>query len=322
MNSAQGSISSTLGDGGCALSEEAPVGYKRTEVGVIPEDWSFQNLVAICDVRDGTHESPRFYSEGVPLITSKNIVNGSIDLENTSYISEQDANGINKRSKVDPNDILMSMIGTIGSAALIDFEPDFCIKNVALIKPQKILPTFLIHLFESPLFQSYLKDRLDGGIQKFVALGTLRSLKIPLPPSSDQHAIAEALSDVDGLLAALEALIAKKRAIKQAAMQQLLTGKTRLPGFSGEWEVKQLGEFSEIIMGQSPSSTHYNNIGEGLPLIQGNADISGRQTIRRVFTTEVTKRGHAGDILMSVRAPVGEICRTDFEVCLARIAHQ
>ena len=131
MNSEQGTMGSTLGNGRRALAEEVPVGYKRTEVGVIPEEWLFQNLGTICDVRDGTHESPRFYSEGVPFVTSKNIVNGSLDLENTSYISEQDANEINKRSKVDSNDILMSMIGTIGNAVLIDFEPDFCIKNVA-----------------------------------------------------------------------------------------------------------------------------------------------------------------------------------------------
>ena len=242
----QETMGNAFGDGRCALPEEEPVGYKRTEVGVIPEEWSFQQLETICDVRDGTHESPQFYSEGVPLVTSKNIVNGSLDIENTSCISNQDADRINKRSKVDLNDILMSMIGTIGSTVLIDFEPDFCIKNVALIKPQKVLPTYLIHLMASPFFQTYLEDSLDGGIQKFIALGTLRHLNIPLPPSTEQRAIAEVLSDVEGLLSALEELIAKKQAVRQAAMQQLLTGKTRLPGFSGKWETKRLGEIGDI----------------------------------------------------------------------------
>ena len=237
-----------------ALSEEISPRYKWTEVGVIPEDWSIQRLEAICDVRDGTHESPRFYDQGIPLITSKNIVNGSLDLENTSCISEHDANRINKRSRVDLYDILMSMIGTIGSAVLIDFEPLFCIKNVALIKPKKVLPTFLIHLIASPFFQAYLNDSLDGGIQKFIALGTLRHLKIPLPPRLEQRAIAKALSDVDGLLVALEALIAKKRAIQQSAMQQLLTGKTRLPEFSGMWETTTLGEVADIRNGATPST--------------------------------------------------------------------
>ncbi len=130
--------------------------------------------------------------------------------------------------------------------------------------------------------------------------------------------MATALSDVDALLGALDRLIAKKRDLKQAAMQQLLTGQTRLPGFGGEWEVKRLGDVAEIVMGQSPSSSSYNSAGNGLPLIQGNADIIDRKAIRRVFTTQITKRGKAGDVLLSVRAPVGEVSRTTFDVCLGR----
>ena len=314
----QETMGNAFGDGRCALPEEEPVGYKRTEVGVIPEEWSFQQLETICDVRDGTHESPQFYSEGVPLVTSKNIVNGSLDIENTSCISNQDADRINKRSKVDLNDILMSMIGTIGSTVLIDFEPDFCIKNVALIKPQKVLPTYLIHLMASPFFQTYLEDSLDGGIQKFIALGTLRHLNIPLPPSTEQRAIAEVLSDVDELLSALEELIAKKQAVRQAAMQQLLTGKTRLPGFSGKWTEKPLIELATITMGQSPPSMFYNLRREGLPLIQGNADIEGRRTIDRVWTTRGSKYCDSGDLLLTVRAPVGAVAFASRKACLGR----
>ena len=123
---------------------------------------------------------------------------------------------------------------------------------------------------------------------------------------------------MDALLGALDRLITKKRDVKQAAMQQLLTGQTRLPGFHGEWEVKRLGEVAEIVMGQSPSSSNYNVQGDGLPLIQGNSDVANRKTITRVFTTQITKRGITGDILMSVRAPVGEVSRATFNVCLGR----
>lgn len=140
-----------------------------------------------------------------------------------------------------------------------------------------------------------------------------------LPPTQvEQRAIATALSDMDALLDSLERLIAKKRNLKQAAMQQLLTGQTRLPGFHGEWEVKRLEEVAEIIMGQSPSSSNYNARGDGLPLIQGNADVANRKTVARIFTTQITKRGRAGDILMSVRAPVGEVSRATFDLCLGR----
>jgi len=217
-------------------------GYKRTEVGVIPEDWKIARLAAVCDVRDGTHESPEYYDQGVTFVTSKNIIEGRLDLDNVNYISHEDAVSINQRSRVRRGDILMSMIGTIGNSVLVDFEPDFCIKNVALIKPRNLNARYLIQLLNSPMFQEYLGENLEGGIQKFVALGTLRKLAIPLPPLPEQRAIAEALSGVDALIAALERLIAKKRAIKQGAMQQLLTGQTRLPGFSGPWDVKQWGE--------------------------------------------------------------------------------
>ncbi len=119
--------------------------------------------------------------------------------------------------------------------------------------------------------------------------GILKSLCIPLPSFAEQEAIAEALSDMDALIESLEQLITKKRLIKQGVMQDLLTGKKRLPGFSGEWEVKKLGEVSTVIMGQSPDSKFYNSQGVGIPLIQGNADIQNRKSIQRVWTTQITK---------------------------------
>ena len=101
-------------------------------------------------------------------------------------------------------------------------------------------------------------------------------------------------------------------------MQQLLTGKKRLPGFSDEWGVKRLEDIAEIVMGQSPNSSNYNANGIGLPLIQGNADIHNRKTIKRIYTSQITKRGNSGDILMSVRAPVGEISLAMFDICIGR----
>ncbi len=94
-------------------------------------------------------------------------------------------------------------------------------------------------------------------------------------------------------------------------MQQLLRPKEG-------WKIKMLGEIANVTMGQSPLSKFYNKLGIGLPLIQGNADIADRKTIIRAFTSNVTKRGNIGDIVMSVRAPVGEISKTAFDCCLGR----
>lgn len=101
-------------------------------------------------------------------------------------------------------------------------------------------------------------------------------------------------------------------------MQELLTGRTRLPGFSGEWSKQAIGEIANVIMGQSPSGKSYNARGIGIPLIQGNADIRDRRTIDRVWTTEPTKHVRAGEIVLTVRAPVGYTAIATEEACLGR----
>ncbi|MFL7884959.1 restriction endonuclease subunit S [Proteus mirabilis] len=213
-----------------ALREDgSKKGTKQSVLGEIPEDWEVHSLSSICDVRDGTHDSPKYKDNGIPLVTSKNIVDDILDLSNVSLISPEDAFEIDKRSKVDKGDIIMSMIGTVGSAVLLLEEPKFCIKNVALFKPKKVSGEFLVQLIRSKIFQDYLEDSMDGGIQKFVSLGTLRNMEISLPPKEEQTAIASILSDMDDEIQALEQRLGKTRQIKQGMMQELLTGKTRLP---------------------------------------------------------------------------------------------
>ena len=210
---------------------EKKKGYKQTEVGVIPEDWELVTLVAVADVRDGTHDSPRYVESGVPFVTSKNILAGQIDFTSITFISSKDAQEVDRRSKVDRGDILISMIGTVGNAALVDFEPNFSIKNVGLIKPysDSIESRFVIQYLHSDKFKTYLENRLAGGIQKFVSLGMLRSLELPIPPTNiEQRAIATVLSDMDAEIAALDSKLAKARQIKQGMMQELLTGRIRL----------------------------------------------------------------------------------------------
>lgn len=204
-------------------------GYKSCELGQIPEDWEAISFSALCDVRDGTHDSPKYQENGIPLVTSKNIVEDVLDLSQVSLISVEDALEINKRSKVDKGDIIMSMIGTVGNAVLLIDEPLFCIKNVALFKPRRALGSYLVQVIRSQQFQKNLEDSMDGGIQKFVSLGTLRSMEIVLPSSDEQTAIAAILSDMDSELTALEQKLAKARSLKQGMMQQLLTGRIRLP---------------------------------------------------------------------------------------------
>ncbi|HQI45573.1 MAG TPA: restriction endonuclease subunit S [Bacteroidales bacterium] len=222
-----------------------PDSYRDSPLGQIPSDWEVMELNNIADVRDGTHESPCYYENGVIFITSKNIKNGELDFSDITYISKEDAENINKRSKVERGDILMSMIGTIGNCVLVDFEPNFCIKNVGLIKPQNIDKYFLIQFFYSPIFQNYLIRNLDGGIQKFISLGGLRELKLPIPIKIEQRAIAACLSNWDNAITKVQAILAQRELRKKWLMQNLLTGKKRLKGFDGEWKEYKLEYFIE-----------------------------------------------------------------------------
>lgn len=165
--------------------------------------WEVKKLNDICDVRDGTHDSPKYLqnSEYI-LITSKNIVNGSIDFENVNYISEEDYIKINKRSKVDNGDIIMPMIGTIGNPIIahIDGTHKFCIKNVALIKflaDSTVNNMFIVNLMRCSSFSSYLLNQNKGGTQKFVALGAIRKLPIPLPPLPLQQLFAQRIEQIE-----------------------------------------------------------------------------------------------------------------------------
>ena len=155
----------------------------------------------VSDVRDGTHDSPKYQSIGHPFVTSKNVKNGYITYDDIQYISDEDFAEINKRSKVDINDILMGMIGTIGNMALIRTEPDFAIKNVALIKDTKqINYLYLYHLLQSPFIEKQLTSGMDGGTQKFVSLGNVRNLNVIYPSDIEQDKIGCYFEKLDHLI--------------------------------------------------------------------------------------------------------------------------
>ena len=137
----------------------------------------------VLDIRDGTHESPKYKDTGYPLITSKNLKHGRIDFSDVNFISEEDYISINKRSKVNKGDVLYSMIGSIGNYAFVDNEPNYAIKNVALFRfiDKRLHNKFFLHLINSSIFQRQIEQRMKGGTQKFVSLKILRNLKIPSP---------------------------------------------------------------------------------------------------------------------------------------------
>ena len=165
-----------------------------------PLRWEKVVLSTVCDVRDGTHDSPEYQNKGYPLLTSKNVTSGKIDLAGCNYISQEDYDKINERSKVDKGDIIMPMIGTVGRPVIVDKEPLFAIKNVALIKfykDTKIHNVYVKTLLESDYFDITVRNKIRGGTQKFIALGDIRKLEVLLPPFSEQVKFATFVHQID-----------------------------------------------------------------------------------------------------------------------------
>lgn len=163
------------------------------------EGWVKSRLNDLYDVRDGTHDSPRYCPEGYPLVTSKNLKNGIIDISNVKFISYKDYIKINERSKVNIGDVLFAMIGTIGNPTLVAEEPNYAIKNIALFKvPQQQSGALLKYILSSNVILREMHKKAKGSNQPFVSLGFLRNFKISIPISlAEQTRIVSRLDQLN-----------------------------------------------------------------------------------------------------------------------------
>ena len=233
-------------------AHEVLLGCKKTEIGILPEDWNIKALADVCTPQGivrgpfgGALKKAMFVTSGFKVYEQRNAIHKSCSIG--SYFVDQTKYTEMHRFSISPDDFIISCSGTIGRIYRIPPDAPPGIINQALLKlttnKNIVDDQFFYILFEWDDFQTKIIDSTQGGAMKnLVGMNVFKTTPVVLPPLPEQTAIAEALSGMDRLLDALGALIAKKRAIKQTAMQQLLTGKTRLPGFSGEWETKRLGE--------------------------------------------------------------------------------
>ena len=188
-----------------------------------PMNYPKSQLGKVCDVRDGTHDSPEYYDVGYPLVTSKNVTGGKIDLSECNLISEDDYKKICERSKVDRGDIIMPMIGTVGKPVIVNIEPMFAIKNVALIKftlDSLVTNIYIKTLLESDYFDRAVLDKIRGGTQKFIALGDIRKLEIILPDLKHQQCFSTFVERVDKQKQTVQQSLEKLELMKKALMQE------------------------------------------------------------------------------------------------------
>lgn len=208
-------------------------------------DWEEKKLQNVSDVRDGTHDSPKYVTEGYPFVTSKNLMkNGKIDFSDISYITEEDYININKRSKVDVGDILFGMIGTIGNPVIVE-QDGFAIKNVALIKEKdKLLNRYLIQVLKSSVIDRQFYKLNTGGTQKFIGLGMIRDLSILIPSIEEQEKIAFFFSLIDDKISLQGEKVEALKDYKKGMMQKIFSRELRFKDDEGrdypEWEEKKL----------------------------------------------------------------------------------
>jgi len=240
---------------------EVRPGYKQTEVGVIPEEWDTAYLgdkaTKIGSGITPTGGEKVYRQAGRSFVRSQNVGWGMLHLEDMAFIDEATHETF-LATEIKAEDVFLNITGaSIGRSAVADarVERGNVNQHVCIIRTNQhsLHPRFLNYFLLSKAGQRQVDSFQAGGNRQGLNFGQIQSFQLPLPPLPEQRAIAAALSDVDALLAKLDQLIAKKRDLKQAAMQQLLTGQTRLPGFSGEWEVRQLGELFTFSGGYTAS---------------------------------------------------------------------
>jgi len=253
---------------------EIPKDYKLTEVGVIPEDWEVKSIEELTPmgkkycIVDGPFGSNlktiHYRKSGIPIITSGYVTNGIFFAADYLFVDIEKFKQ-ERRSAVSGGDIVMAKIGErCGASAILPLNHVQSILSGNALKitidENKYVTSFIWQILWNKHQNNCFELLKTTGAQPAISMANLKKYKISVPSTrTEQTAIATALSDADALIASLEKLIAKKRAIKQGAMQELLTGKKRLPGFTGKWEVKKLGEISEIKTGKKNNDDKVEN---------------------------------------------------------------
>lgn len=241
--------------------------YKQTEVGAIPEDWEVSKLGKHATFRTGPfgsalHQSD-YVNDGVPVINPMQIIDGRIRPTSSMAITEQAARKLSE-FRLSVGNVVIGRRGEMGRCALVREEGKgwLCGTGSMIIRTGLSLDAgFLQRVLSSPPVIAEIENASVGSTMINLNQSTLGNLLVPLPPTkAEQEAIAEALSDSDALIESLEQLLVKKRQVKQGAMRELLTGKKRLPGFSGKWKVKPLGEIAHVKTG---SRNNQDKVEEG-----------------------------------------------------------
>jgi len=303
----------------------------------IPEEWKITRLEEISETMYyGVTAKAVSGKTEFKMLRTTDINNYQADWGNLPFCEITEVKKDISRYTLKKGDLIIARAGTVGVSVVVPKDMPDTIFGSYLIKvvlnKTQAEPQFVHYYLQSPFYWTQVKQSAAGGVLKNINLPILRGIKLPLPPLEEQKKIAEVLKTIDEAIQAVEESIRKLERLKKGTMEQLLTkgiGHTKFKTveLSGrkveipeEWEVVELGnpEYFEIVMGQSPPSSSYNQEGKGMPFIQGAAEFGHIYVNPRMFTTKPLKIAKEGDIIISVRAPVGEVNIAPFELCIGR----
>ncbi|EGL8727209.1 restriction endonuclease subunit S [Escherichia coli] len=288
---------------------------------MVPKGWLKYSVGELCTSIVPGRNKPKVFDGDIPWVTTPEIngryIPSKLQVNYVSTTALSDAGG-----KIVPQGaVVMAAVGELGLIAITS-EPVVLNQQLhAFVCSKLVNNEYLAYWLTTQ--KPYMESIASKTTIPYMNKANCESIPVLLPPLAEQFKIAQILLTWDNAISVTEKLLTNSQQQKKALMQQLLTGKKRLLDengvrFSGEWCTCTLSEVAHIIMGSSPKSEAYNDNGLGLPLIQGNADIKCRVSCPRVYTSDITKECTPGDILLSVRAPVGTVALSQHKACIGR----
>ena len=289
------------------------------------EDWEQRKLDELTiSIGDGLHGTPKYDENGsYYFINGNNLVDSKVSVtEETKKVAFEALSNDDRR--LDSTSILMSINGTIGTLARYNNESIMLGKSVAYITPKNINRDFLFYQLQGNVIQSYFYKNLTGTTIKNLGLGTIKNVIVMSTLSEEESKIGQFFYKLDQYITLHQCKLKKLNLAKKSLLQKLFPRNgsqipgVRFKGFTDAWEQRKLSDITEVIMGQSPSSKNYTDNPNDNILVQGNADLKDGKVIPRLWTKEITKTIDKDGIILTVRAPVGDVAKTDYKVVLGR----
>ncbi len=281
---------------------------EKSYAGILPEGWEVRKIDQLANVRTGPFGSllhqDDYVHDGTPIITVEHLGDRGIIHKNLPMVSDKDKQRLNAYL-LQKHDIVFSRVGSVDRNAIVKEDEEGWLFSGRLLRiravTNDVYPPFLSYFFSSEPFKKRIRSVAVGQTMASLNTKIMNNIEVVLPSPTEQRAIAEVLSDVDALIEAQEGLIEKKRLIKQGVMQELLTGKRRLPGFSGEWEVVKIDEIAEVLKGKGLSKSEMSSTGKNKAILYGELFTTYDEVIDQVYSSTDSDQGvlsEFGDVLM------------------------